>query len=99
MGKVGQLVGWGLGKVAVPDWILFYCTALRFCSVGDEVSMNATDGGNRSTWRNTCPSATLSTANPTWIGLGMNPGLRHGTALNRIILKDEQQLPASVVLR
>jgi hypothetical protein len=31
---------------------------------------------NRSTWRKTCLSATLSTTNRTWTGLGLNPGLR-----------------------
>jgi hypothetical protein len=48
-------------------------------------------GENRSTGRETCPSATLSTTNPTWIDLKSNLGLRgerpaidslsHGTAL------------------
>jgi hypothetical protein len=33
-------------------------------------------GENRSTRGKTCPSATLSTTNPTWIDLGSNPGLR-----------------------
>jgi hypothetical protein len=47
-------------------------------------------GGNLSTRGKTCPSATLSTANPTWTDPGSNPGLRgerpatnrlsHGTA-------------------
>jgi hypothetical protein len=32
-------------------------------------------GENRSTRRKTCPSATLSTTNPTWIDPGSNPGL------------------------
>jgi hypothetical protein len=36
-------------------------------------------GENRSTRRETCPSATLSTTNPTWTDLGSNPGLRCGT--------------------
>jgi hypothetical protein len=30
---------------------------------------------NRRTRRKTCPSATLSTTNPTWTDLGVNPGL------------------------
>jgi hypothetical protein len=44
--------------------------------------------------RKTCPSATLSTTNPTWIDPGSNPGLcgerpatnrlSHGTALVRL---------------
>jgi hypothetical protein len=34
------------------------------------------DRENRRTRRQTCPSATLSATNPTWIDLGANPGLR-----------------------
>jgi hypothetical protein len=34
-------------------------------------------GENRRTWRKTCPSATLSTTNPTWAALGANSAL-HG---------------------
>jgi hypothetical protein len=30
---------------------------------------------NQSTWGKTCPSATLSTTNPTWTEPGSNPGL------------------------
>jgi hypothetical protein len=33
-------------------------------------------GENRRTRRNTCPSATSVTTNPTWTELGANPGLR-----------------------
>jgi hypothetical protein len=33
-------------------------------------------GENRSTRRKTCPSATLSTTNPTWADPGSKPGLR-----------------------
>jgi hypothetical protein len=50
-------------------------------------------GENQSTWGKTCPSATLSTTNPTWTDAGSNPGLRgerpatnrlsHGTALRQ----------------
>jgi hypothetical protein len=49
-------------------------------------------GENRSTLRKTCPTATLSTTNPTWTDSGSNPGLRgerpatnglsHGTAVS-----------------
>jgi hypothetical protein len=35
-------------------------------------------GENRSTRGKTCPSATLSTTNPTWTEPGWNPGLRGG---------------------
>jgi hypothetical protein len=42
-------------------------------------------GENRRTWRKTCPSATLSTTNPTWINPGANPALRCGRpATNRL---------------
>jgi hypothetical protein len=51
---------------------------------------NDIDRGNRRTRRKACPSATLSTTNPTWIDPGANSGLRgerpasnrlsHGTA-------------------
>jgi hypothetical protein len=47
-------------------------------------------GENRITRGKTCPSATLSTTNPTWTNMGSNPGLQgerpatkrlsHGTA-------------------
>jgi hypothetical protein len=49
-------------------------------------------GENRRTRGKTCPSATLSTTNPTWTDPGSNPGhrggrpaanrLSHGTAIN-----------------
>jgi hypothetical protein len=32
-------------------------------------------------WQKTCPSATLSTTNPTWLDLGSNPGHRGGSVL------------------
>jgi hypothetical protein len=53
------------------------------------------DRGNRRTQRKNCPSATLSTTNPTWIDPGTNPGLRcerpstndlsHGSALSELL--------------
>jgi len=59
-------------------------------------------GENRRTRRKTCPSATLSTTNPTWIDLGANPGLRgerpatnhlrHGTAPRYFILLEERRI-------
>jgi hypothetical protein len=73
---------------------------LKYCEryLSMEHWWNDTDRGNRSTGRDTCPSATLSITDSTWTGLGANPGLggekpatnrlSHGTALNRIILKD-----------
>jgi hypothetical protein len=54
-------------------------------------------GENRRTQRKTCPIATLSTTNPTWIDPGANPGLRgerpatndlsHGTAVIRVSME------------
>jgi hypothetical protein len=42
-------------------------------------------GENRRTWGKTCPSAALSTTNPTWTDPGSNPGLRGGRpAANRL---------------
>jgi hypothetical protein len=42
-------------------------------------------GENRNTRGETCPSATLSTTNPTWTDTGSNPGLRSGRpATNRL---------------
>jgi hypothetical protein len=42
-------------------------------------------GENRRTRGQTCPSATLSTTNPTWTDPGSNPGLRSGRpAANRL---------------
>jgi hypothetical protein len=42
-------------------------------------------GENRSTRGKTCPSATLSTINPTWTKPGSNPGLRgERPATNRL---------------
>lgn len=32
-------------------------------------------GENRSAWRQTCPSATTTTTNPTWTGLELNLSL------------------------
>jgi hypothetical protein len=41
--------------------------------------------GNRNTRRKTCPSATLSTTNPTWPDPGSNPGCRgEKPATNRL---------------
>jgi hypothetical protein len=53
-------------------------------------------GENRSIRGKTCPSATLSTTNPTWTDPGSNPGLRderpannrlsHGTAFQQSLV-------------
>jgi hypothetical protein len=64
-------------------------------------------GENRSTRTKTCPSATLSTTNPTWTDPGSEPGLRgerpatnrlsHGKALSTLIYLS--QIYVSVVTR
>jgi hypothetical protein len=42
-------------------------------------------GENGSTWGKTCPSAILSTTNPTWTDPGSNPTLRgERPATNRL---------------
>jgi hypothetical protein len=47
---------------------------------------NDTDRGKPKTRRKTCPRATLSTTNPTWIDPGANPGLcGQNPATNRLI--------------
>jgi hypothetical protein len=71
-----------LAYYAFPRWYEFWTATVEWYI----------DGENRRTRRKTCPSATLSTTNPTWIDPGTNPGLRgerlatndlsHGTALN-----------------
>jgi hypothetical protein len=53
-------------------------------------------GENRSIREKTCPSATLSTTNPTWTNPGSNPGLRcerpatdrlsHGTVMSYYLM-------------
>jgi hypothetical protein len=44
-------------------------------------------GENRSTCGKTCPSAPLSTTNPTWTDLESNPGLRGGRPAARAFSK------------
>jgi hypothetical protein len=65
-----------------------YCSSPRWYEFGER-RWNDIDRGKR-TWRETCPSATLSTTNPTWIDPTANLFLRgerpatnrlsHGTA-------------------
>jgi hypothetical protein len=45
---------------------------------GMEHQWNEIDRGKPTTPRKTCPSANLSTTNPTWTDPGSNPGLRSG---------------------
>jgi hypothetical protein len=69
---------------------LAYYAFPRWYEFGERRWNDILTGEKRRTRRNTCPSATLSTKNPTWIDPGANPGLRgerpatndlsHGTA-------------------
>jgi hypothetical protein len=71
---------------------LAYYTFPRWYEFGERRWNDILTGENRRTRRKTCPSATLSTTNPTRIDPGANPGLRgkrratndlsHGTALS-----------------
>jgi hypothetical protein len=68
-------------KMMMMIIIFFFCP---FPSNGAPVEWKLT-GENRSTRRKTCPSATLSTTNPTWTDPGSNPSLRGGRpATNRL---------------
>jgi hypothetical protein len=55
-----------LAYYAFPIWYEF----------GERRWNDTLTGENRRTRRKTCPSATLSSTNPTWIDPGTNPGLR-----------------------
>jgi hypothetical protein len=74
-----------LAYYAFPRWYVF----------GERRWNDILTGENRRTRRKTCPSATLSTINPTWIDPCSNPGIRgerpatndlsHGTAFNLMV--------------
>jgi hypothetical protein len=75
----------------MPAFKLPYLAFPRWYEFGERRWNDILTGENRRARRKTCPSATLPTTNPTWIGPGTNPGLRgerpatndlsHGTAL------------------
>jgi hypothetical protein len=83
---VNQVMAWGDGSCCTclcwwsettslncgHQWV--HCSSSRWCmsmdSHGRMILM-----GNRRTRRKTCPSATLTSANPTWTDSGMNMGL------------------------
>jgi hypothetical protein len=72
------LVGW--------DWVhLALLPLLPYCSSADDrwwwlwsIWWNAYWQGKLKCTETTCPSATLSTTNPTWLDLGLNYGRRGG---------------------
>jgi hypothetical protein len=62
-------------------WAVFFYQVLQVM----EHQWNEIDRWKPATRRKTCPSATLSTTNPTWTDPGSNPGLRSGRpATNRL---------------
>ena len=66
---------WVGGCVCVC-FIEWCCKFLMLYSVGDEwMSVEMLDMENWNTQRKTSPSTILSTINPTWTGLGLNPRL------------------------
>jgi hypothetical protein len=83
--------GVGQTQARMPAFTLAYYAFPRLYEFGERRWNDILTGENIRTLRKTCPSATLSTTNPTWIDLGANPGLRgerpatndlsHGTAL------------------
>jgi hypothetical protein len=61
-------------------WWGFFCFSILMEHLGMKLT-----GKNRGTRRKTCPSATLSTTNPTCTDPGLNPGLRgERPATNRV---------------
>jgi hypothetical protein len=96
----------GVGLVPKRGYLLTlaYYAFPRWYEFGERRWNYILTGENRRTRRKICPSANLSTTNPTWIDPGANPGLRgarpatndlsHGTVLRsyykviEIILQD-----------
>jgi hypothetical protein len=58
---------------------LEYYAFPRWYEFGERQWNDILTGENRRTRRKTCPSATLSTTNPTWFDPDANPGLRGET--------------------
>jgi hypothetical protein len=84
---------WRWGGSSAQAWMPTYVSILRIPQmiwVWRATVELYWQGKNRRTRRKTCPSATLSTTNPTWIDTDANPGLlgerpatndlSHGTA-------------------
>jgi hypothetical protein len=65
---------WGETKSLNCHWRT-YCSSPRSYELESDGGMILT-GENQRTRRRTCPSATMSTTNPTWIDPCANPGFR-----------------------
>jgi hypothetical protein len=72
------LLDGGVGLVPKRGCLLTlaYYAFPRWYEFGERRWNDRLTGENRRTRRKTCPSATLSTTNPTWIDPGANPALR-----------------------
>jgi hypothetical protein len=68
-------VGWVRPKRGCLITLAYYAFPRRY-AFGERRWNDILKGENRRTRRKSCPSATLSTTNPTWIDPGVNPGLR-----------------------
>jgi hypothetical protein len=87
---VGQTQAW------MPAFMLAYYAFPKLYDFGERRWNDILTGKNRRTRRKTCPSANLSTTNPTWIDPGANPSFRgerpatndlsHGSALKWMLL-------------
>jgi len=72
--KVFMSMGWDyVSELRSPTGLLFI---LQVIHEHGKPWQNDNGGRNRRTRRKTCPSATLSTINPTWTDTGANTGLR-----------------------
>jgi hypothetical protein len=70
---------WRWGGCSTQGWMPTYVSILRiprWYEFGERRWKDILTGENRRTRSKTCPSATLSTTNFTWIDPGANPGLR-----------------------
>jgi hypothetical protein len=71
-----------------PGTAAIYCPIVRApgdCDDGELLRWNEDWQGKPKYSEKTCPSATLSTTNPTWPDPGLNPGRRGGKpATNRL---------------
>jgi hypothetical protein len=63
----------------VSEWLLMDLLFIpQMIYEYQESQWNDIDRGKPKNLEKTCPSATLSTTNPTWIYVGANPGLSGG---------------------
>jgi hypothetical protein len=80
------IILWGETKSLNCCHYRTHCSSLRWYELESDGGMTLA-GVNRRIRRKTCPSANMSTANPTWIDPGANPGLRvERPATNRLSL-------------